>query len=286
MSMADDASPRTRRDATYFIIVNALHAALPPAILTSPEVLRLRIDGAIAMVASLVPVNQAEAMLATNWVVTTMQAMDSQAAAHEPGVTPEWKMKCLAQANSMQRNARGLLEQLRQMQILRMKREGMEPSPDQAAWIEHRVEMTMQTMLGTLEGMRADAQPDQNPGPNPVDQYYETIPVRDESVAGDQDQNQNHMRDDRDHETNMIPDERTDHDQDRNTEHAPVKRDHETTMRDAAKPTAKPTRAADAHPPRRDAGPGRPPLPRPHPTIMDQPSRETAAAMVNAEPLG
>lgn len=177
MPTQDD--PRISLNTAYFNVVHALHGALPPAILTSPLARRRRMDSAIAMVASLVPVNVAEAMLAANWVGATMQAMDCQAMAHEPDLAWERKVKCLALANSAQRAAKGLLEQFRQMQALRMKREGMAPSPDQAAWIEHQVGATMTAALGELSEELAAAL-DHDVGRSPMDRINETNSGSDE----------------------------------------------------------------------------------------------------------
>lgn len=164
-------------NATHSIIVHALYGALPPPILTTPESLQTRMDSAIALVASLVPANDAEALLAANWVGATMQALDTQAQAHQPDLPWDRQMQCLSQVNAMQRTAKGLLEQLRLMQTLRMKREGTAPDPDQAAWTEHRVSHTMTAALGRFQDAvlaARPADPDQTTGRNPDNRNHET----------------------------------------------------------------------------------------------------------------
>jgi len=166
-------------NATHSLIVHALYGALPPPRLTTPEALQMRMDAAIGLVASLVPANDAEALLAANWVGATMQALDTQTQAHQPDLPWDRQMQCLSQVNAMQRTAKGLLEQLRLMQTLRMKREGTAPDPDQATWTEHRVSQTMDAALGRFQdavlAVRPD-DPDQNPRQNPVNRNHETDP--------------------------------------------------------------------------------------------------------------
>lgn len=164
-------------NATHSIIVHALYGALPPPLLTTPESLQTRMDSAIALVASLVPANDAEALLAANWVGATMQALDTQAQAHQPGLSWDRQIQCLSQVNAMQRTAKGLLEQLRVMQTLRMKRKGTAPDPDQAAWTEHRVSHTMTAALGRFQDAVLAARPDnpdQATGQNPDNRNHET----------------------------------------------------------------------------------------------------------------
>ena len=166
----------------YYAIVTVLYGALPPTILSTPEALRRRMTSAIAMVAGLVPVNPAEAMLAANWVVATLQAMESHTAAHDPALTWDRRTQCLAQANAMQRNARGLLDQLRRMQTLRMKRDGAQPDADQAAWIEHGITATMEAALSDLHDTLLASAPrqDQYTGQNPEKRNSETNPSKPE----------------------------------------------------------------------------------------------------------
>lgn len=203
------------RDA-YYAIVTVLYGALPPTILNTPDALRRRMTSAIAMVAGLVPVNPAQAMLAANWVVATLQAMESHTAAHDPALTWDRRTQCLAQANAMQRNARGLLDQLRRIQTLRMKRDGAQPDADQAAWIEHGITATMETALSDLhDTLLASAPgPDHPTELNPEKRISETNLSKAERAHqawmalayGRRDQNTEHRPSDQIHETNLRDD--------------------------------------------------------------------------------
>lgn len=232
------------RDA-YYAIVTVLYGALPPTILNTPEALRRRMTSAIAMVAGLVPVNPAEAMLAANWVVATLQAMESHTAAHDPALTWDRRTQCLAQANAMQRNARGLLDQLRRMQTLRMKRDGAQPNADQAAWIEHGITATMETALSDLHDTLLASAPrqDQPTGQNPEERNLETNPSKPERAHqawlalayGQPDQNPGQRVPVQNHETNPrdtpVP--------------PPLAPDHDPTATQAAPgPTPSPRNAA------------------------------------------
>jgi len=122
---------------TYHHLAHSLSLTLPPARTDSADDLARRDLSAIAQVAAFCPTNAAEANLAALFVMHAEQAKDCIRTAMQPGTSPEWAMKCRAQAISMTRQALGALRHFERMQAARKKREADIKASNQAAWTEH-----------------------------------------------------------------------------------------------------------------------------------------------------
>jgi hypothetical protein len=122
---------------TYHYLVHTLCRGLPDPSTDSPEELALRNESAIAEVAALCPANLAEAKLAILHVTATEQAMACYRLAEQPEISLLGKLKCLAQANSMARQAHSGLRLLQRIQTMRQKTEANPETCNRAAWTEH-----------------------------------------------------------------------------------------------------------------------------------------------------
>jgi len=123
------------RDAYYHLIFT-LRATLP-ASTDSPEALAWRDHAAIAQVAALCPANAAEAALAAQYVAANAQAMACLLLARDPETSPEWVLRCTAQAAAMMRQSQGAFRLLANTQANRRKLESDNQAVTQAAWAEH-----------------------------------------------------------------------------------------------------------------------------------------------------
>ncbi len=122
---------------TYHQLVQRLRGTLPPPLTDDPENLIRRNQALIARIAALCPANPAEADVAALYVAASEQWKHGFRLAQQPDISPEWAMKCRAQANSMMRQEQSVLRLLLRMQAAREKRESTNESCDRAAWTEH-----------------------------------------------------------------------------------------------------------------------------------------------------
>ncbi len=126
----------------YWQLVRTLRLTLPPppakaGVSGSAEDLARRDRAAIARVAALAPANAAEAELAAQIVAASEQWKDCLRLAQEPATTPEWALKCRAQAIGMMRQANNAMRLLLRMQQTRRKLEADSATSDRLAWSEH-----------------------------------------------------------------------------------------------------------------------------------------------------
>jgi len=121
---------------SYYHLIHTLCGTLPPPLTDSPEDLVRRNHSAIARIAALQPANPTEADLAGVYVAASEQWKDCLRLAQQPEISPEWAMKCRAQANTMMRQAQSALRLLLGMQATRQKIEADSEACDRAAWTE------------------------------------------------------------------------------------------------------------------------------------------------------
>ncbi|OJW26027.1 MAG: hypothetical protein BGO51_08800 [Rhodospirillales bacterium 69-11] len=129
-------------------MIHALRAALPPPASPDPDALTIRDNAAMAMVASLLPVNAEEAALAAQYVAAQSQALESLRLARVHEADTALALKCNAQAAAMMRHAAGTRSLLLRVQGVRRKQEAREAVCDQAAWTEHIALSRMAEALG------------------------------------------------------------------------------------------------------------------------------------------
>ena len=127
----------TRSRDGYHHVVRELSNSLPAPTEEPPEVRYRRIQAGVSAVASLCPVNQAEADLAARHVAAGAQALDCMRLSTAPGLELTKKMQCLAQSASMGRQADAALRSLLRLQAMRTKRDANPKTADAAAWAEH-----------------------------------------------------------------------------------------------------------------------------------------------------
>ena len=118
----------------YYQIVHTLRGALPPPVTASAEDLAHRDNAAIGEVACLLPANAEEVEIAAQFVAANAQAMVCLRLAQEHRGNLTNFLKCEAQADRMQRQARGLRTLLLSVRAERQKRETDSTATHRAAW--------------------------------------------------------------------------------------------------------------------------------------------------------
>jgi len=118
-------------------LMRTLHKALPKLLTNSPEDIALRDEAAMARVASLCPVNSAEAEVAALHVIHAEHAKACMCELENPAMSLPNMLKCRAQAISMSRQAAGLMATFLRMQAARQKTEAKQETCNRAAWAEH-----------------------------------------------------------------------------------------------------------------------------------------------------
>jgi hypothetical protein len=141
-----DAGRQLPRDL-YYQLVHALRDALPPPVTDSPEDLVRRDNAIIAQVASLLPANPDEVILAAQCVAASAQALDCLRLARLYPDDAVHVLKCTAQSASMMRQSRGALGQLQRLQAARDKGDADASSRDQAATREHAAITLLSSVL-------------------------------------------------------------------------------------------------------------------------------------------
>jgi hypothetical protein len=144
----------------YYQAIHELCAGLPPPVTASPEDRSRRDNAAIAVVASLLPANGDEVILATQIVAANAQAMECLRLARLYPGDPNYVLKCTAQSANMMRQARAARSLLLRVQSERRKREADGVALGKAAWVEHCAVGLMALALG-----RAPPEPMAEPEP-------------------------------------------------------------------------------------------------------------------------
>ena len=141
-----------------------------------PEALAWRDHAAIAQVAALCPANAAEAALAAQYVAANAQAMACLSLTRDPDLSPDWVLRCTAQAAAMMRQAQGAFRLLTRTQADRRKLEADNTAASQAAWAEHIATEWMAQAVPEAEPQ--DDPParnkDHRPRLNPTHTFHET----------------------------------------------------------------------------------------------------------------
>ncbi len=166
--MSDSSAPNRPSFAdqlpagVYYHLIHTLCLALPPPLTDSPEDLARRNHAAIA---ALHPANAAEANIAALHVAASEQCKGCFRLAHQPEMSPEWAMKCRAQANTMMRQAQSWLRLLLRIQARRQKTEADSEARDRAAQTEH---CAINLMAQALSPQAAPAPIAEPPAPPPA----------------------------------------------------------------------------------------------------------------------
>jgi hypothetical protein len=147
----------------YHQVIHTLRAALLP-VTDAPEDLVHRDNAAIAMVASLLPANADEANLAAQYAAASAHAIECLRRAQDHRANLTIFLKCEAQADRMQRQARAFRALLLRVQAERRKRETDNAATDRAAWTEHCAIGLMADALGRAP-LAAMAEPPPVPDP-------------------------------------------------------------------------------------------------------------------------
>jgi hypothetical protein len=121
----------------YCELVYQLRRKLPLPDEDTPEAFAQRDNAAIAVVASLLPANAGEALIAAQFVATDAQASHAMQLALRHPASIELGLKCLAQAASMTRQSHSARRLLMRVQAERRKLEADGGVSEKAAWIEH-----------------------------------------------------------------------------------------------------------------------------------------------------
>jgi len=169
---------------TYYHLAHTFSLTLPPARTDNADDLARRDLSAIAQVAAFCPVNAAEANLAALFVTHSEQAKHCFRTALQPETSPEWAMKCRAQAISMTRQALGALRHLERVQAARKKLEADNKASDRAAWTEHCALNLMAEALSSPPVPPATAKPPTEP-PASSDCQPSSDCERGEAIPGD-----------------------------------------------------------------------------------------------------
>ena len=148
----------------YWHLIRTLHLILPPPPTDGPEDLLRRDHAAVARIAAFAPGDAAEADVAAQFVAASEQWKDCLRLVREPGITPEWAMKCRAQAATMMRQANGALRTLRQMQAERRKLEADKAACHRRDWTDH---CAAATMTEALQDLHPDANNPSSASPHP-----------------------------------------------------------------------------------------------------------------------
>ena len=151
-SCPPDIVDRLPRDL-YYQIVHALRGALPPPVSDAPADLIRRDNAIIAQVASLLPANPDEVILAAQYVAANAQAFDCLRLAHENQANLAVVLQCTAQSASMMRQARSARTHLLRARAAR--------GHDSAGSTEHAVVSLMADAMGRTA-------PDPAPAPPPA----------------------------------------------------------------------------------------------------------------------
>ena len=121
----------------YCELVYVLRAKLPLPDEDTPEAFARRDNAAIAVVASLLPANASEALIAAQFVSTDAQASECMRLALQNPASIEQGLKCRAQAANMVRQSHSARRLLMRVQAERRKLEADGGVSEKAAWIEH-----------------------------------------------------------------------------------------------------------------------------------------------------
>jgi len=121
----------------YCHLVHELRSTLPLPDENTPEAYARRDNAAIAVVASLLPANASEALIAAQFVATDAHASHAMQQALKHPASIELGLKCLAQAASMTRQSHSARRLLMRVQAERRKLEADGPASEKAAWTEH-----------------------------------------------------------------------------------------------------------------------------------------------------
>lgn len=135
----------------YHHVIHTLRAALPPPASPDPDAEAIRDNAAMAMVASLLPVNAEEAALAAQYVAAQAQALESLRLMRAHEGDSALAIRCTAQAAAMMRHAAGTRSLLLRVQAARRKRESRTAVCDQEAWTEHIALSRMAEALGRMD---------------------------------------------------------------------------------------------------------------------------------------
>ena len=127
----------TRTRAGYFFLVDDFRTSLPEPPKETPEKRQQRLQAAISAVASLCPVNLAEARLAARHVSADEEASECLRLANQLRHNLPMQLKCRAQSVSMARQSESALRTLLRLQAMRTKRDARPETADAAAWAEH-----------------------------------------------------------------------------------------------------------------------------------------------------
>jgi hypothetical protein len=125
---------RTRE--AYLHLVYELNRGLPP-IDGPPELEAQRTTAMIERIASLCPVNQAEATYAAQAFITDAQATACMRLANDPSIELAMRVRCMAQAAAMTRQSQAATRTLLRLQEAREKRDSNPKSADTVAWVQH-----------------------------------------------------------------------------------------------------------------------------------------------------
>ncbi len=135
INQPDPAYIRSRE--AYQHLVYTFSTSLPPPLDATPDICRRRQSALIERVASLCPVNAAEAALAAQFVAADAQASECLQLANQPETELTMRLKCGAQSASMLRQSQAALRTLLRMQAAREKRDAQVATADAAAWAAH-----------------------------------------------------------------------------------------------------------------------------------------------------
>jgi hypothetical protein len=147
----------------YCELVHTLRTTLPLPDEDTPEAFARRDNAAIAVVASLLPANASEAIIAAQFVATDAHASESMRLSMKNPASIEQGMKCRAQAASMTRQSHSARRLLMRVQAERRKLEADGAASEKAAWVEH-------CAIGMMAQALPDAPPmaEMEPPPPPV----------------------------------------------------------------------------------------------------------------------
>jgi hypothetical protein len=147
----------------YCQIVHELRTTLPPPDEDTPEAFARRDNAAIAVVASLLPANASEAIIAAQFVATDAHASDSMRLALKNPASIEQGMKCRAQAASMTRQSHSARRLLMRVQAERRKLEADGAASEKAAWVEHCAIGMMTQAMPDAPAPEPETEPDIDP---------------------------------------------------------------------------------------------------------------------------
>ena len=138
-------------------VILALRGSLPPPLTDDPAAWARRDRAAMAAVASLLPVNGAEARLAAQFVAMDAFAAQSMRMAHESRLDAVAQGRYARQAMGMMREGKGVLRLLLKLQANRQAIAADETATTCAGWVEHGALGMMQAALSARQDALAEA---------------------------------------------------------------------------------------------------------------------------------